>query len=75
MDKSTVILRNLEGYEGRCNDVVFCGSEGQQHVVFFPGDVQVSIFALLKPLTVSYNQHNIYPLTFLIILKQSFSVF
>lgn len=43
MDKSTVILRNLEGFEGRCNDVVFCGSEGQQHVVFFPGDVQVSM--------------------------------
>lgn len=42
MDKSTVIFPLLEGYEKRCNDVVFCGSEGQQHVVFFPGDVQVS---------------------------------
>ena len=45
MDKSsnspTVRLLNVNGYEGRANDVVFCGSEGQQHVVFFPGDVQV----------------------------------
>ena len=31
----------VEGHQGRVNDVVFCGSEGQQHVVFFPGDVQV----------------------------------
>ena len=46
MDKSStspvVPLLNVPGYEGRKNDVVFCGSEGQQHVVFFPGDVQVS---------------------------------
>lgn len=45
MDKSstspTVRLINVLGYENRGNDVVFCGSEGQQHVVFFPGDVQV----------------------------------
>lgn len=46
MDKSStspvVPLLNVPGYEGRKNDVVFCGSEAQQHVVFFPGDVQVS---------------------------------
>lgn len=47
MDKSTaVILPNVEGYEGRRNDLIFCGSEGQQHVVFFPGDIQVK--TLLK---------------------------
>lgn len=45
MDKSTaVILPNVEGYEGRRNDLIFCGSEGQQHVVFFPGDIQVKNF-------------------------------
>lgn len=37
----TVRLKNLHGLEDRRNDVVFCGSEGQQHVIFFPGDVQV----------------------------------
>lgn len=37
-----VPLLNVVGFDGRKNDVVFCGSEGQQHVVFFPGDVQVS---------------------------------
>ena len=31
------------GYEKRENDVVFCGSEAQQHVIFFPGDVQVRL--------------------------------
>lgn len=45
MEKSssspTVRLLDVRGYEGRSNDVVFCGSEAQQHVVFFPGDVQV----------------------------------
>lgn len=35
-----VPLPNVVGFDGRKNDVVFCGSEGQQHVVFFPGDVQ-----------------------------------
>lgn len=45
MDKSTaVVLANVEGYEGRRNDLIFCGSEGQQHVVFFPGDIQVRMF-------------------------------
>jgi len=52
MDKSStspsVRLPNVLGYKERNNDVVFCGSEGQQHVVFFPGDVQVrpTIFLL-----------------------------
>ena len=36
-----VPLPAVVGFDGRKNDVVFCGSEGQQHVVFFPGDVQV----------------------------------
>lgn len=35
-----VPLPAVVGFDGRKNDVVFCGSEGQQHVVFFPGDVQ-----------------------------------
>lgn len=46
MDKSSnspiARLPEVEGLDGRFNDVIFCGSEGQQHVVFFPGDVQVS---------------------------------
>ena len=46
MDKSSnspiARLLEVEGLDGRFNDVIFCGSEGQQHVVFFPGDVQVS---------------------------------
>lgn len=32
---------DVPGYEDRKNDVVFCGLDAQQHVVFFPGDVQV----------------------------------
>ncbi|CAH3024269.1 unnamed protein product [Porites evermanni] len=44
MDKSSnspvARLPEVEGLDGRFNDVIFCGSEGQQHVVFFPGDVQ-----------------------------------
>lgn len=46
MDKSlnspVARVHEVEGLDGRFNDVIFCGSEGQQHVVFFPGDVQVS---------------------------------
>jgi len=45
MDKSSTfpLVRRLlaHGHDGRKNEVVFCGSEAQQHVVFFPGDVQV----------------------------------
>lgn len=45
MDKSSTfsLVRRMvvHGHDGRQNDVVFCGSEAQQHVVFFPGDVQV----------------------------------
>lgn len=45
MDKSSTfpLVRRIlaHGHDGRKNDVVFCGSEAQQHVVFFPGDVQV----------------------------------
>lgn len=45
MDKSSTfpLVRRMlaHGHDGRKNDVVFCGSEAQQHVVFFPGDVQV----------------------------------
>lgn len=44
MDKSSTfpLVRRMlaHGHDGRKNDVVFCGSEAQQHVVFFPGDVQ-----------------------------------
>lgn len=36
-----VRLHAVAGVEGRNNDLVFCGSDAQQHVVFFPGDVQV----------------------------------
>ena len=34
---------HVVGLEDRKNDVIFCGAEAQQHVVFFPGDVQVSL--------------------------------
>lgn len=37
-----VRLPSLAGHEAKKNDVIFCGTEAQQHVVFFPGDVQVS---------------------------------
>lgn len=51
-----MILPKVLGYEGRYNDLVFCGSEGQQHVVFFPGDVQVrsTIHFILQLTTVNY---------------------
>jgi len=35
-----VRIKNVSGYDGKCNDVVFCGEDAMQHVVFFPGDVQ-----------------------------------
>lgn len=38
--KQVRCLDEVPGYEERKNDVVFCGSDAQQHVVFFPGDVQ-----------------------------------
>lgn len=38
-------LLNVEGREGRQNDVIICGVEklftSKQHVIFFGGDVQV----------------------------------
>jgi hypothetical protein len=38
-------LLNVEGVEGRSNDVVLCGVEklftSKQHIIFFGGDVQV----------------------------------
>lgn len=37
-----VCLKKVEGYDGKCNDVVFCGEDAMQHLIFFPGDVQVS---------------------------------
>ena len=47
MEKSSsspvVTLQDVPGDDGKKNDLVFCGSEAQQHVVFFPGDVQVLI--------------------------------
>ena len=37
-----VRIKNVSGYDGKCNDIVFCGEDAMQHVVFFPGDVQVN---------------------------------
>ena len=37
-----VCLKKVEGFDGKCNDVVFCGEDAMQHLIFFPGDVQVS---------------------------------
>jgi hypothetical protein len=43
MDEAPCVkLSGVHGHPGRNNDVIFCGSEAQQHVVFFHGDVQVS---------------------------------
>jgi hypothetical protein len=44
MDEAPCVkLSGVNGHPaGRNNDVIFCGSEAQQHVVFFHGDVQVS---------------------------------
>ena len=62
MDKSSnspiARLPEVEGLDGRFNDVIFCGSEGQQHVVFFPGDVQVSrtIFFLVMYLNIETSE-------------------
>lgn len=42
------------GHEKRENDVVFCGSEAQQHVVFFPGDVQVRLRDCKRFLPISH---------------------
>ena len=36
-----VRLSAVAGHQGKTNDVIFCGTEAQQHVVFFHGDVQV----------------------------------
>lgn len=45
-----VRLHAVAGVEGRNNDLVFCGSDAQQHVVFFPGDVQVLVSTFLSSL-------------------------
>ena len=37
-----VCLKKVEGFDGKCNDVVFCGEDAMQHLIFFPGDVQAS---------------------------------
>ena len=43
MDEApNVRLSGVVGHEGRRNDVTFCGTEAEQHVVFFHGDVQVN---------------------------------
>ena len=42
-----VRLCDVYGHQGKKNDVVFCGTEAQQHVVYFHGDVQVSINVIL----------------------------
>lgn len=43
MDEApSVRLYDVHSHQGRKNDVIFCGTEAQQHVVFFHGDVQVS---------------------------------
>ena len=43
MDEAPCVrLCGVHGHQGRSNDVVFCGTEAQQHVVYFHGDVQVS---------------------------------
>lgn len=60
MDKSSnspiARLPEVEGLDGRFNDVIFCGSEGQQHVVFFPGDVQVSTTIFLSVIYVNIEK-------------------
>lgn len=42
---------NVPGYDGRCNDVVYCHpvvrAEQQTTVVFFGGDVQVSAIQII----------------------------
>ena len=43
MDEAPCVrLCGVHGQQERSNDVVFCGTEAQQHVVYFHGDVQVS---------------------------------
>ena len=60
MDKSSnspiARLPEVEGLDGRFNDVIFCGSEGQQHVVFFPGDVQVSTTIFLSVIYINIEK-------------------
>ncbi|XP_065053900.1 uncharacterized protein LOC135682791 [Rhopilema esculentum] len=35
-----VSLKKVVGFDGKYNDLVFCGEDAMQHVLFFPGDVQ-----------------------------------
>ena len=41
-----VSLKKVVGFDGKYNDLVFCGEDAMQHVLFFPGDVQVCATAL-----------------------------
>ena len=34
-------LKKVSGHDGRQNDMIFCGEDAMQHVILFPGDVQV----------------------------------
>ena len=36
-----VRLLKVEGYGAKSNDMVLCGEDAMQHIIFFPGDVQV----------------------------------
>ena len=53
MDEAPCVrLSAVHGHPAeRTNDVLFCGTEAQQHVVFFHGDVQVSKWSLTLVLT------------------------
>ncbi len=52
MDEAPCVrLSAVHGHPERTNDVLFCGTEAQQHVVFFHGDVQVSKWSLTLVLT------------------------
>jgi hypothetical protein len=57
MDEAPFVrLSAVHGHKGRTNDVIFCGTEAQQHVVFFHGDVQVSTCHSLL-LVLSFKEH------------------
>lgn len=65
MDEApSVRLTSIPGEQGRKNDVIFCGTEAQQHVVFFHGDVQVELMVIQlktpnkKPLYNVAGYHN-----------------
>ena len=60
MSKVPVVrLEQLRGFESRMNDVVFCGIDALQHVVFFPGDVQVRTVGILRMVVKGYPDSNV----------------